>query len=84
MGHLQPGTADGLDEAVAAERAVGGQERRLQRAHAARMDGTGAGKVAGGLNDITAADETLGAELARVGRAVGKEGKLSHGLSRHM
>ncbi len=36
-----------------------------------------AGKIADTLNDVIAANQTLGAELARVTRAVGKEGKLS-------
>jgi hypothetical protein len=36
-----------------------------------------AGKIADRLNDVIAANQTLGAELARVSRAVGKEGKLS-------
>src|SRR5450755_1395026 len=36
-----------------------------------------AGKVADTLNDIIAANQTLGVELERVSRVVGKEGKLS-------
>jgi signal transduction histidine kinase/CheY-like chemotaxis protein/HAMP domain-containing protein len=36
-----------------------------------------AGKIADTLNDVIAANQTLGAELARVSRVVGKEGKLS-------
>jgi signal transduction histidine kinase/CheY-like chemotaxis protein/HAMP domain-containing protein len=36
-----------------------------------------AGKIADTLNDVIAANQTLGAELARVTLAVGKEGKLS-------
>ena len=36
-----------------------------------------AGKIADGLNDVIVANQTLGAELARVSRVVGKEGKLS-------
>jgi signal transduction histidine kinase/CheY-like chemotaxis protein/HAMP domain-containing protein len=36
-----------------------------------------AGKIADRLNDVIAANQTLGAELARVSRVVGKEGKLS-------
>jgi signal transduction histidine kinase/CheY-like chemotaxis protein/HAMP domain-containing protein len=35
------------------------------------------GKIADTLNDVIAANQTLGAELARVSRVVGKEGKLS-------
>jgi signal transduction histidine kinase/HAMP domain-containing protein/ActR/RegA family two-component response regulator len=42
------------------------------------LDWTGvAGKVADTLNDVIVANETLEAELARVSRVVGKEGKLS-------
>jgi signal transduction histidine kinase/CheY-like chemotaxis protein/HAMP domain-containing protein len=36
-----------------------------------------AGKVADTLNDVIAANETLGAALAKVSRVVGKDGKLS-------
>jgi signal transduction histidine kinase/CheY-like chemotaxis protein/HAMP domain-containing protein len=36
-----------------------------------------AGKIADTLNDVIIANQTLGAELARVSRVVGKEGKLS-------
>jgi len=36
-----------------------------------------AGKIADTLNDVIAANQTLGDELARVSRVVGKEGKLS-------
>ena len=36
-----------------------------------------AGKIADRLNDVIEANQTLGAELARVSRVVGKEGKLS-------
>jgi signal transduction histidine kinase/HAMP domain-containing protein/ActR/RegA family two-component response regulator len=39
-----------------------------------------AGKVADRLNNVIAANETLGTELARVSRVVGKEGKLSQRL----
>ena len=42
------------------------------------LDWTGvAGKIADTLNDVIAANQTLGDELARVSRVVGKEGKLS-------
>src|SRR5271154_731777 len=36
-----------------------------------------AGKIADTLNDIVAANQVLGVELARVSRAVGTEGRLS-------
>ena len=36
-----------------------------------------AGKIADRLNNVIAANQTLGIELARVSRVVGKEGKLS-------
>jgi signal transduction histidine kinase/HAMP domain-containing protein/ActR/RegA family two-component response regulator len=43
------------------------------------LDWTGlAGKVADTLNDVIAANATLGDALANVSRVVGKEGKLSH------
>jgi signal transduction histidine kinase/HAMP domain-containing protein len=51
---------------------------------AARMplEWTGlAGKVADGLNDVIIANQTLEAELARVSRVVGKEGRLSQRLA---
>jgi signal transduction histidine kinase/CheY-like chemotaxis protein/HAMP domain-containing protein len=42
------------------------------------VDWTGvAGKIADTLNDVIAANQTLGEELARVSRVVGKDGKLS-------
>ncbi|HEY4095698.1 MAG TPA: hypothetical protein VGM33_09320, partial [Baekduia sp.] len=42
------------------------------------LDWTGLpGKVADVLNDVISANQTLGAELTRVSRLVGKEGKLS-------
>ena len=42
------------------------------------LDWTGVpGKIADPLNDVIAANQTLEAELARVSRAVGKEGQLS-------
>src|ERR1017187_1090717 len=40
-----------------------------------------AGKIADRLNNIIAANETLGTELVKVSRVVGKEGKLSQRLS---
>jgi signal transduction histidine kinase/HAMP domain-containing protein/ActR/RegA family two-component response regulator len=39
-----------------------------------------AGKIADRLNNVIAANETLGSELAKVSRVVGKEGKLSQRL----
>src|SRR5665213_655066 len=36
-----------------------------------------AGKIADTLNDIVAANQSLGVELARVSRVVGREGRLS-------
>jgi CheY-like chemotaxis protein/HAMP domain-containing protein len=36
-----------------------------------------AGKVADGFNEVISANQALGAELARVGQVVGKEGRLS-------
>jgi HAMP domain len=40
-----------------------------------------AGKIADRLTNVIAANETLGSELAKVSRVVGKEGKLSHRLA---
>ena len=66
-----------LDEDVLLTRPVGRQERRLH-AFACRSSGRAcAGKIADTLNDVIAANQTLGVELARVSRVVGKEGKLS-------
>ncbi len=43
------------------------------------LDQTGiAGKIADGLNDVIEMNEKLCAELARIGRVVGKEGKTTH------
>ncbi len=42
-----------------------------------------AGKIADRLNNVIAANETLGSELANVSRVVGKEGKLSQRLALH-
>ena len=39
-----------------------------------------AGKIADRLNNVIAANQTLGTELSRVSRLVGKEGKLSQRL----
>ena len=39
------------------------------------------GKIADTLNDVIAANQTLAAELARVSRVVGKEGKLSQRIA---
>ena len=42
------------------------------------LDWTGvAGKVADGLNEVVSGNQALGAELARVGDVVGKQGRLS-------
>src|ERR1700677_752423 len=42
------------------------------------LDWTGVhGKIADTLNDVIAANQTLGSELARISRVVGKEGRLS-------
>ncbi len=73
---LRPATTDDLDEAVL----LGVLSDLKNGDFTARMpvDWTGtAGKVADTLNDIVTANQTLGLELARVSRVVGKEGKLS-------
>jgi signal transduction histidine kinase/HAMP domain-containing protein/ActR/RegA family two-component response regulator len=76
MGATQPRTADGLDEAillnVLSDVTNGDFSVRMPN------EWTGvAGKIADRLNDVLAANQTLGEELARVSRVVGKEGKLS-------
>jgi signal transduction histidine kinase/HAMP domain-containing protein/ActR/RegA family two-component response regulator len=76
MGDQQSGTTDRLDEtvllSVLADVKSGDFSVRMPLAW------TGvAGKIADKLNDVIAANEALGAELARVSRVVGKEGKLS-------
>ena len=84
LGHLQPGSADnlqpvsadGLDEAVLLR--VLSEVRNGDFSVRMPLEWTGvAGKIADGLNDVIAANQALGAELAKVGRVVGKEGKLS-------
>ncbi len=76
-GHLPPSTADGLDEAVLLR--VLSEVKNGDFSVRMPLEWTGvAGKIADGLNDIIAANESLGAELAKVSRVVGKEGKLSH------
>jgi signal transduction histidine kinase/HAMP domain-containing protein/ActR/RegA family two-component response regulator len=76
MTDVVQGSADRLDEAillnVLAQVRAGDFDVRMPR------DWTGvAGKVADTLNEVIAANATLGAELARVSRVVGKEGQLS-------
>jgi signal transduction histidine kinase/CheY-like chemotaxis protein/HAMP domain-containing protein len=69
-------THDGLDQPVLLSTLT----RVRSGESSARMpvEWTGVpGKIADALNDILAANETLGAEVARVTQAVGKEGKLS-------
>ena len=76
MGDPQPGTADRLDEAVLLS--VLSNVKNGDFSVRMPLEWTGvAGKIADGLNDVIAANQSLGAELARVSRVVGKEGKLS-------
>ena len=76
-GHLQPSTGDGFDETVLLR--VLSEVKNGDFSVRMPLEWTGvAGKIADGLNDIIAANESLGAELAKVSRVVGKEGKLSH------
>ena len=76
MGDQQHGTADRLDEAVLLS--VLSDVRSGDFSVRMPLEWTGvAGKIADVLNDVIAANQTLGAELARVSRVVGKEGKLS-------
>ena len=72
----EPGAADRLDEAVLL--GVLSDVRNGDFSVRMPLDWTGVpGKIADRLNDVIAANQTLGAELARVSRVVGKEGKLS-------
>ncbi len=75
MGHLQPCVA--VDEAVLLQ--VLSDVKNGDFSVRMPLDWTGvAGKIADELNDVIAANQMLGAELAKVSRVVGKEGKLSH------
>jgi signal transduction histidine kinase/HAMP domain-containing protein/ActR/RegA family two-component response regulator len=76
MGATEPGTADRLDEAIL----LGVLSEVTNGDFSVRMplEWTGvAGKIADRLNDVIAANQALGVELARVSRVVGKEGRLS-------
>ena len=76
MGDPQPGTADRLDEAVLLS--VLSDVKSGDFSVRMPLEWTGvAGKIADRLNDVIAANQTLEAELARVSRVVGKEGRLS-------
>ena len=74
------GTSDQLDEAVLlsvlSDLESGDFSVRMP------LGWTGvAGKIADRLNNVIAANETLGSELAKVSRVVGKEGRLSQRLA---
>jgi signal transduction histidine kinase/HAMP domain-containing protein/ActR/RegA family two-component response regulator len=76
MDDQQLGTAESLDEAVLLS--VLSDVRSGDFTVRMPLEWTGvAGKIADRLNDVIEANQTLGAELARVSRVVGKEGKLS-------
>ncbi len=76
MGDQQPGTADRLDEAMLLS--VLSDVRSGDFSVRMPLEWTGVpGKIADMLNDVITANQTLGEELARVSRVVGKEGKLS-------
>jgi HAMP domain-containing protein len=81
MGDSQLVAAGGLDETVLlnvlSDVAHGDFSARMP------VEWTGVpGKIADRLNDILAANQILATELARVSRAVGKEGKLSQRVER--
>src|SRR6187200_2061929 len=81
MGDHQFVAAEGLDETlllnVLTDVTNGDLSVRLP------VEWTGvAGKIADRLNDVLAANEVLATELARVSRAVGKEGRLSQRVER--
>jgi signal transduction histidine kinase/CheY-like chemotaxis protein/HAMP domain-containing protein len=70
------GTADSLDELVLLS--VLSDVKNGDFSVRMPLEWTGvAGKIADRLNDVIEANQALGAELARVSRVVGKEGKLS-------
>ena len=72
--------ADSLDEAVLLR--VLSEVKNGDFGVRMPLEWTGvAGKIADGLNDVIAANQTLEAELAKVSRVVGKEGKLSQRLA---
>ena len=76
MGASEPGNADRLDEAVLLS--VLSDVKKGDFSVRMPLDWTGVpGKIADRLNDVIAANETLGEDLARVSRVVGREGKLS-------
>ena len=75
-GRTTAGTADTLDEtvllSVLSDLKNGDFDARMP------LDWTGVpGKIADRLNEVIAANQALGIELARVSQVVGKEGKLS-------
>jgi signal transduction histidine kinase/CheY-like chemotaxis protein/HAMP domain-containing protein len=72
----QIGMADKLDEAVLLSVLSDVKDGDFSVRMPLEWTGVG-GKIADRLNDVIAANQTLGAELARVSRVVGKEGKLS-------
>src|SRR3954468_8764456 len=76
MGAPEPGTADTLDEAVLLS--VLSDVKKGDFSVRMPLDWTGVpGKIADRLNDVIAANEALGEDLARVSRVVGRDGKLS-------
>jgi len=76
MGVAQSDTADKIDEAVLLS--VLSDVKHGDFSVRMPLEWTGvAGKIADTLNDVIAANQTLGSEMTRVSRVVGKEGKLS-------
>ena len=82
MDEAQANQADRLDEAVLLS--VLSDVRSGDFSVRMPLEWTGvAGKAADALNDVIASNQALAAELARVSRVVGKEGKLSHRVAMH-
>jgi signal transduction histidine kinase/CheY-like chemotaxis protein/HAMP domain-containing protein len=80
MRNPQPGSSEALDASTLLS--VLSSVRRGDFTARMPHDWTGmAGKVADALNDVIAANEALGGELAHVSRVVGREGKLSHRIA---
>jgi signal transduction histidine kinase/CheY-like chemotaxis protein/HAMP domain-containing protein len=79
---LGSATTDDLDEAVLLSVLSDLKSGDFTARMPVHWTGT-AGRVAATLNDIVIANQTLGLELARVSRVVGKEGKLSQRVAVH-
>ena len=81
MGASEPGNADRLDQLALLS--VVSAVRNGDFSVRMPLEWIGVpGKIADTLNDVIAANERLGDELARVSRVVGREGRLSQRVGR--